>query len=154
MAEYDLITGDLLPESTAARANNTATAAPLDPVSAATLSLLEQMSREELVGVIKRVCNARWGEVALMSKQERVEAGKLKLWHSGLTLADVYKALPMLKEAFDRDEGRASQNVNMNVEVSSLSKMSDERLLRLERELAKATGQEALVINQIPVKLE
>jgi hypothetical protein len=118
------------------------------------IARLENMPVDELRGVLQRICNARWGDIALMSKQQRAEAGRLKLWHAGLTEKEVYKALPILKEAFDRDEGRASQNVNMNVESTSLSKLSDDRLLRLERELSRVTGQEAMVILPMPEKLE
>lgn len=148
--QFDQLTGDPLPQSTVQKPAVAADKA-VEPVD---LTAMESMTKEELIGLVKRVCDTRWGEVALMTKQQRAEAGRLKLWHAGLTEKEVYKALPMLKEAFDRDEGKAAQSIAMTVKTSPLDEMSDDRLLRLERELARLTGQEAIVISPSPKRLE
>lgn len=79
------------------------------PIDAGSLARIGDMSKDELRALLQTICNARWGEVALMTKQERAEAGRLKLWHGGLTEAEMDKALPLLREALDRDEGKALQ---------------------------------------------
>lgn len=117
------------------------------------MATLDSMSHADLLLLCRRVCAARWGEVALMSVEERFEAAKLKLWHGGLTEKEVFKALPALREVMDREKGKPSQSIAMTVEDKGLGKLSDERLLRLERELARITGEDALVIAPIPSRL-
>lgn len=68
---------------------------------------LQRMSRNELMALIQRISGARWGEVALMNRQERLEAGNLRLWHAGLTGTDVSKWLPALREVLDRELGKS-----------------------------------------------
>jgi hypothetical protein len=111
------------------------------------------MPRAELVPLLKRICNARWGEVALMSKEERLEAGKLKLWHIGLTNEDANKAIAGLEKAFDREIGKAAQTVAMTVESKGIDKLQTDRLLALERHLAQLTGANPLIIPPPPQKL-
>lgn len=117
------------------------------------LSQLDDMSHGELVSLCRRICAARWGEVALMSVEERFEAAKLKLWHGGLTEKEIMKALPALREVMDREKGKPAQSIAMTVEDKGIGKLSDERLLRLERELARMTGEDALVLPAMPGKL-
>ncbi len=58
-----------------------------------------------------------------------------------------------IRELIDRIEGKAPQSIAMTVEDKGIAKLSDERLLRLERELARMTGQDAIVIAPLPSKL-
>lgn len=88
-----------------------------------------------------------------MTVEERMEAAKLKLWHGGLSEKEIMKALPALREVMDRERGKPSQSIAMTVEDKGIGKLSDERLMRLERELARMTGEDALVIAPVPGKL-
>lgn len=117
------------------------------------LSYLDDMSHGDLISLCRRVCAARWGEVALLSVDERFEAAKLKLWHGGLTEKEIGRALPILREAMDREKGKPAQSIAMTVEDKGLGKLSDDRLMRLERELARMTGEDALVVAPMPGKL-
>lgn len=117
------------------------------------LSKLDDMGAEELRALVRRISGARWGEIGLMSVDELLEAAKLKLWHGGLTETQIFRALPVLREVMDREVGKPSQSIAMTVEDKGLGKLSDERLLRLERELSRMTGSEALVIAPMPERL-
>lgn len=146
--EVDPLTGDPLPLA----APKTA----LEPVTApfeVDRTKLAEMSKSELIALICRVGGAVWG-VGIMTDDEAYEAACLKLLHGGLTEKDVWKALPTLKEWMDRRKGKPAQSIAMTVENKGISQLSDDRLLRLERELARITGQEAVVIAPIPGKLE
>jgi hypothetical protein len=61
--------------------------------------------------------------------------------------------VPAIKELLDRVDGKAAQSIAMTVEDKGLGKLSTERLLRLEAELARITGVEAMVIAPMPQKL-
>lgn len=118
------------------------------------LSRLDEMTREEMIGLIKAICGARWGEIALMSEDEAYDAVCLKLLHGGLTQSDVWKALPPLREWADRRRGKAPQSIAMTVESKGIDRLSDERLLRLESTVARMAGEEAIVIPPEPRKLD
>jgi len=124
----------------------------LSSIDEQTLSQLENMPKEALISLIRRVSGAIWG-IGLMTEEEAYEAACLKLLHGGLTERDIWKALPSLKEWMDRRKGKPAQSVALTVESKGIDKLSDERLLRLERELAKMTGQEAITIAPEPGKL-
>lgn len=126
---------------------------PLLPISEEQIAKLGTLSKDELISLIKRVSGAMWG-IGLMTPQEIADAMKLKLAHGGLTQTDMFKALPVMREWFDREMGKAPQSIAMVVEDKGLGKLSDERLLRLERELAKMTGEDAILILPEPKKLD
>lgn len=122
-------------------------------ISQETLDKLEQLSKSELINLIKKVSGAVWG-IGLMTDDEAFEAVRLKLLHTGLTTESANSSLNMLKEWSDRTKGKAPQSIAMKLDVDPLSKMSGDRLLRLEKTLAKVTGQDAMVIPPIPELLE
>lgn len=124
-----------------------------DSLSEADLSRLEGMSKEELLTLIKRVSGAIWG-YALQDDTERAEAARLKLYNLGMTSSEVHKVVPALDKWFDRTSGKAPQSLALTVENKGLSQLTDEKLLRLERELARITGQEAVLIAPEPKRLE
>lgn len=62
-------------------------------------------------------------------------------------------AIRAVNAVLDRLDGRPSQSVAMTVEDKGISKLSTDRLLALERELARLTGQDAIVIAPMPSKL-
>lgn len=130
-----------------------APASPASPDNAPDLSRLDDMTVEELRGLVRRVSGAIWG-IALQTPEEIAEAMKLKLAAGGLTEKDMFKALPLMREWFDRQIGKASQSIAMTVEDKGLGKLSDERLLRLESTLARMTGEQAIVIAPEPKRLE
>jgi hypothetical protein len=116
------------------------------------LSRLGDMSREELITLIKMVSGAIWG-YALLDDTQKVEAARLKLYNLGMTSTEVHKVVPALDKWFDRSLGKAPQSIAMTVENKGLSALSDERLLNLERELSRVTGNDAIVISPMPEKL-
>ena len=150
MDEFDPLTGDPLPKS-----NGSAKAITTDssPIDAQTLETLHSMTQEQLITLINRISGAMWG-IGLKTQDEIAEAFKLKLAIGGMTEKDMFKALPVMREWFDRSLGKAPQSIAMTVESKGIDKLSDERLLRLERELARVTGQDAIVIAPEPKKLD
>ncbi len=144
--------------------NTSNTDKPQSPLPALDLSRLDEMGREELIGLFRLVYSAGWGKrgltgqalinMALKSPEEVAEAFKIKLAAGGFGEDDMFKALPIMREWFDRSLGKAAQSIAMTVENKGISTLSDERLLRLERELSKMTGNDAILISPEPMKIE
>lgn len=126
---------------------------PQEEVSPIDLAVIDQMDATALRALIRRVSGAMWG-IGLKTKEEIADAFKLKLAIGGMSEKDMFKALPIMREWFDRELGKAAQSIAMTVEDKGITKLSDERLLRLERELAHMTGQDAIVIAPVPTKIE
>lgn len=122
------------------------------PIAQETLDKLQTYSKPELIALIKKVSGAVWG-VGMMSEDEAFDAVKLKLLHTGLN-SDSSSAFNALKEWSDRTKGKAAQSISMKVDVDPLSKLSNDRLIKLEQSLAKMTGQEAVLIPPMPDLLE
>ena len=125
---------------------------PREKITEETLEKLEEMSKDELIKLIRKVGGAMFG-VGLLNDDEAFEAVKLKLLNMGLSYESASNSLPSLKEWADRAKGKAVQSVSMKIENDPLSKISTERLLRLEQELARMTGQEAIIIPPMPEKI-
>lgn len=125
------------------------TTPPAEPLSIDTLERLETMPKNELRALLERVCGARWGEVAVMTKEQRIDAAKLKLWHEGLTSKEMTKYLPALREAMDRDTGKPAQSIAMTVENKGLDQLATDKLLRLASML-----DEPVIIAPMPKKLD
>ncbi len=134
-------------------ASTVSTATAPTGITEAELQTMEGMTKDDLITLINRVSGAMWG-IGLKTREEIAEAFKLKLAISGMAEKDMFKALPIMREWFDRELGKASQSIAMTVESKGLDKLSDERLLRLEANLARMTGQEAIIIPPEPKKLD
>jgi hypothetical protein len=80
------------------------------------LALLDTLP-PKLQSLCKRICMARWGEVALMSQTQIAEAIKLRLAHGGLTIEHIDKALPLMKEWCDRVEGKSVERIDSRTVV-------------------------------------
>lgn len=124
-----------------------------EKISDRDLAKLDLMTKNQLVALIKRCASAIW-KYALMDEDESYEAVCLKLLSMGLSEEQSYKALPPLKEWMDRRKGKPKQSIEMAVENKGLGKLETDRLLALERELARLTGQDALVIAPMPERIE
>ena len=101
-----------------------------NPISAATLSILHSMPKEALISLIQRVSGAMWG-IGLKTQDDIAEAFKLKLAIGGMSEKDMFKALPVMREWFDRSLGKAPQSIAMTVKDDGLGKLSTDKLLRL-----------------------
>jgi hypothetical protein len=119
------------------------------PITQETLNKLEAFSKPELIKLIRKVSGAVWG-IGIMSDDEAFEAVRLKLLHTGLTSESANTSLNVIKEWIDRTKGKAPQSIAMKIDVDPISKLSADRLLALEKTLAKVTGQEAMVIPPMP----
>jgi hypothetical protein len=119
------------------------------PITQETLDKLETFSKPELIKLIKKVSGAVWG-IGIMNDDEAFEAVRLKLLHTGLTSESANSSLNVLKEWADRTKGKAPQSIAMKIDADPLSKLSADRLLALEKTLAKVTGQEAMIIPPMP----
>lgn len=145
-------------ESLIAEANEQAKTPPqpekLPPITPADLAKLAAMTPGELLSLSNQL-NAAAGlvHIALLTPKERAEAARLKLWQAGLSQTDMFKALPLLREALDRDEGKPSQSIEMKVENKGLNALSLERLLALDAELCRRSGLEPEHVRPMPNKL-
>ena len=92
------------------------------------LARMDVMSREELLGLIKRVAGAIWG-YALKDDTEKAEAARLKLYNLGMSSEEVHKVVPALDKWFDRTQGKAPQAVEMTVKKSPVERLSDEEFI-------------------------
>lgn len=119
------------------------------PLTNEILAKLDDFSKSDLIKLIKKVGGAIWG-VGIMSDDEAFEAVRLKLLHTGLTSESANSSLNVLKEWVDRTKGKAPQSIAMKIDVDPLSKLSADRLLKLEQSLAKMTGQDAIIIPPMP----
>lgn len=119
------------------------------PITQETLDKLETFSKSELIKLIRKVSGAIWG-IGIMNDDEAFEAVRLKLLHTGLTSESANSSLNVLKEWSDRTKGKAPQSIAMKIESDPLSKISSDRLIRLEQTLSKITGGEAVVIPPLP----
>lgn len=148
--KLDPLTGDILPQSGATKSPPALDAPSSIPITDP--DALANLSRADLEHHYRIACGAFLG-VALASKEDIAEAFKLKLAAKGLNEADMFKALPVMQAWFDRTLGKAPQSIAMTVDDKGLGRLSTEKLLRLERELARMTGQESILISPMPAKL-
>jgi len=118
--QFDPLTGDILPRTTAPQ---TPALSPDTSPTEREIALLATLPDGELKDICKRVLNARWGEVAMMTRQERLEAGNLRLWHKGLTGDDVNKWLPALREGFDREVGKSVTPIAQKIDTNVIHRM-------------------------------
>lgn len=123
------------------------------PTESPDLSCLDDMGREELIALVRRCAGAFCG-YALLNDEEAIAAIRLKCLSAGLSQKDIWKALPPLKEWMDRTKGKAPQSIAMTVEDRGVSKLTTEKLLQLERELARLTGEDSIIVRPMPEKLE
>ena len=152
------------PIATATNGNDNQQSHPNPALSESDLSRLGDMSRDELLNLFKLVYSAGWGKrgltgqalinMALKTPEEIAEAFKIKLAAGGFGEDDMFKALPIMKEWFDRSMGKAAQSIALTVKDDGIAKLSDARLLRLERTLSQMTGNDAIVIMPEPQKLD
>jgi len=75
------------------------------PISQETLNLLETLSKDDLIGVIRRVSGAIWA-VGVLTEEETYQAMLDKLAIIGLTTDDVKDSLSYIKEWIDRKKGK------------------------------------------------
>ncbi len=82
---------------------------PANTLTTSDLEKLEGMSREGLVGIVRRIGGARWAEIMIMTDEERVNAIVDNLVHTALTSADRKEARESGKEALNRLVGTSVQ---------------------------------------------
>lgn len=103
------------------------------------IETLRNMGVEGLINLVQRISAARWGEVANMNPEAIAEAMKLRLAHGGLTQSDIFKAMPVMREWFDRTLGKPKERVEMlhqkNVIVTEMT--TAELVARLEARAAR-----------------
>jgi hypothetical protein len=113
------------------------------PLTNEILANLENLSKAQLINIIKRVGGAIWG-VGLMTDDEAYEAVRLKLLHTGLTSDSANTSLNVIKEWIDRTKGKAVQRIDQRIETVAKvepSEMTNDQLLAM---LAKASVAGAL----------
>ena len=118
-------------------------------LTASELSRLDAMTPDELKTLVRRLL-CQCGAVALMTEEETAQAILDRCANEAVKGSNW---LPAAREWFDRKKGKAAQSIAMTVEDKGIGKLSDDRLLVLERELARITGQEAIILPPVPVKL-
>lgn len=79
------------------------------PICIPQLSAIDTMGVEELRRLVQRISDARWGDIALMDNERRVDAIVDRLVHTALTTQDKREARESGKEALNRIQGTAVQ---------------------------------------------
>lgn len=117
---------------------------PAFELSESQLATLESMPHAELIALVRRVSGATGAlQAALMTKEEVAEAMKIKLAAQGLNERDMYKALPIMKEWFDREQGKATQRIEQKITKTTLAaNLTNDQLMHQVSHLLKA--------NQLP----
>ena len=103
------------------------------PLTNEILANLENLSKAQLINIIKRVGGAIWG-VGIMTDDEAYEAVRLKLLHTGLTSESANSSLNVLKEWIDRTKGKAVQRIDQKIEhavKAEPAEMTNDQLLAL-----------------------
>lgn len=112
------------------------------PLDAATLSRLEQMSREELVWLVRR-CAPEKARVLLMGESEQAQAMLDALAIMALTSDDDKAVLVAIREWLDRKQGRAVMRAvvaDANVGISQrLQEAIDRRRAKLAGKMIDVT---------------
>lgn len=114
-----------------------------------TLAALEGMTRDELMGLIRIALADQIGYLTL-TKDERREAMKLRVYSIAMRSKEDSAALKAANDWLDREDGKPTQRIeqkNLNVNVSAAREMTTEQLMA---RLGMA-GQDAL--SQAGVKL-
>lgn len=82
----------------------------------AQFSALDAMSKDELIALVQRVSGAMWG-YALQTKDEKREALRLKVYAIAMGSAQDAVTLKAANDWLDRDEGKATQRVQLQAQV-------------------------------------
>ena len=90
-------------------------AASNDAISASDLSRLEEMTKEQLIALVRRIGGARWADIMIMDRKQQAIAMRDRLAHIALT-GDIRDALTAIDKFLDREEGKTPQSVAMNVQ--------------------------------------
>ncbi len=104
---------------------------PAAAISAEDMAKLDDMSRGELIALIRRVSGAIWG-IGMLDEDRTAEAMMLKLAINGLTTQDTREALANISQWLDRKKGKAIQRVDQRIEHTgklSTGEMTNEQLL-------------------------
>jgi hypothetical protein len=127
MPEYDLITGDLLPESNAPKAKIGVIEAQ-STLTAEELEKLDQMTKQELIALVRRfMCQC--GLAATMTKDETAQAMRDVLAETALRpivpgiamKADISSRLSAIDKWLDRTEGKPMQPNSISTDDNTLS---------------------------------
>ncbi len=105
------------------------------PLSAETLANLEGMSREGLVGLIRR-CNPEKARVLLMGEAEQAQAMLDALAIMALTSEDDKAVLVAIREWLDRKQGRAVMRAVVADANTGISQRLQEAIDRRRAKLA------------------
>lgn len=137
------------PDGTFAPGNRVAARTPYVRYSERVLAIQELFSAEQIVEIAK-------DRKLLLKRSARdaqiiVQLAKSLEWPEGISNSD---ARAERETMLDRVEGKSAQTINVNKgEDEQIAQIQDERLLRLERELSRMTGAEAVLIAPEPVRL-
>lgn len=91
---------------------------PLAPaITDAQLDLLDDMTKEELIALI-RLCNANKLGYALLDKDEKRERLKVKIYTLAMESGNDTVTLKAANDWLNREDGKAAQSINQNVNVT------------------------------------
>lgn len=95
----------------------------------AQLQKLADMSKEQLITLIKRVSGAMWG-IGMQTQEERDAAILLKLSILALTSEEAKDVVSTAKEYFDRSRGRPMQSIDVNQKIGIVQIVMEAAKLR------------------------
>lgn len=117
MKEFETFPPEIHPANYVMKGNNShKQLTDINIIDEETLAHLDTMDANALRKLIQRVSGAMWG-VGLKTREQVAEAFKLKLAISGMAEKDMFKALPIMREWFDREIGKATQHTTLDARV-------------------------------------
>ena len=92
----------------------------LDRLDMETYLKLKDMSKDQLLTIIKNIGGAMWS-IGIKTDDEIAEAMRLKMAIQGLTEPKIAKSLPAMREWFDRTQGKATQRVDVTQKIGIMA---------------------------------
>lgn len=131
--EFDALTGDPLPKTNRREtgSNSQVTQQTDTPLSAVDLAKLGEMTKDELIALVKCL-PVRITGYALQTKEERREALKLEVYAVAMSNTMDAVKLKACNDWLDREDGKSTQRIeqkNLNVNVSAAKDMTTDELI-------------------------
>lgn len=125
-----------------------------DRLTEAQLARMDAMSHEELKTLVRASCALQgFIKLALLTEEEAYKAIMLESLHRALNEEETRDFVAGSTQWLERKRGKVAQTVDMTLEDKRLERLPTDRLMRLEAELARLSGCDALIIAPEPQKL-
>ena len=120
----------------------------LERIDEETFQKLHTFSKEQLLDIIKRVGGAMWA-IGAKTDDEIAEAMRLKMAMGGLNEPQIHKALPAMREWFDRTKGKPTQSVDLTQRIGVVQLVMESVKVNAEQLIAASQGATGPLIEHV-----